>query len=471
MQSCLRHFSSARFALIATVGIALVLTSCSADRSGGATGEPADLNAQRNKLRKPSSPWHAAPSLPPLASLELEITPKGRATYSRPNSGPVTPTSGVPVAILLPLSGPRGKLGKAMLDAAQLAVFEVAGQNFILLPYDTKGTPEGAEEAAARAMGRGAKLVLGPLLADSVAKVAPQTRISDINVVSFSNSKRIAGNGVYVLGFAPDQQVDAIVDYAAGQGLVSYGVGAPSNGYGELVVDSLYKSAERRGAVVTRTAYYDPAATDFSEQIRTLTDYDQRRETLLQQMAELEGKEDEVSRQALVRLETLDTIGDAPFDAVLLPDAGQNLRTLAALLNFYDVEQPAVRVLGLHSWDETPEIAAEQAVQGAWFAAPPIEERKKFEIRFKAAFGYTPPRLASLAYDATAMAALLAQSPSATDFSATALTDSNGFRGVDGVFRLRADGAVERAYAIHEVTSDGFRTIQPAADNFQTPIN
>lgn len=470
MLSCLRHFSSTRFVLVATIGLAILLTGCSGERPTGATGRPTDLNAQRNKLRKPSPPWPAAPSLPPLADLELEITPKGRATFRVGERG-APPSQGVPVAILLPLSGPRGELGKAMLDAAQLAVFEVAGQNFILLPYDTKGTPEGAEEAATRAMARGAKLVLGPLLADSVAKVAPQTRISDISVVAFSNSKRIAGNGVYILGFAPDQQVDAIVDYAAGQGLGSYGVAAPSNAYGEQVVESLYESTERRGAVVTRTAFYDPSATDFSEQVRALTDYDQRREALLQQMAELEGKQDQVSRQALTRLETLDTVGDAPFDAALLPDAGQNLRTLAALLNFYDVEQPAVRILGLRAWDETPEIAAEQAVQGAWFAAPPVAERKKFEVRFKASFGYTPPRLASLAYDGTAMAAVLAQSPSATDFSSGALTDSNGFRGVDGIFRLRADGAVERAYAIHEVTPSGFRTIQPAEDSFQIPIN
>lgn len=377
----------------------------------------------------------------------------------------------MPVAILLPLSGPRAEIGKAMLDAAQLAVFEVAGQNFMLLPYDTKGTPDGAEEAAARAMGRGAKLILGPLLADSVAAVSAQARLADISVVAFSNSKRVAGNGVYILGFAPDQQVDAVVDYAASQGITSYGVIAPSNDYGQLVVDSLYKATERRGAVVTKTGFYDPSAADFSEPARALTDYDDRREALLQQMAELEGKTDEVSKQALARLEVLDTVGDPAFEAVVLPDAGQNLRTLGALMNFYDVEQPVTRFLGLRAWDGTPEVVAEKALHGSWFAAPPIEERKKFEIRFRASFNYTPPRLASLAYDATALASLLAQSPRATDFSTTALTDSNGFKGVDGIFRLGADGTVERSYAIHEVTAEGFRTVQPAEDSFQTPIN
>lgn len=398
----------------------------------------------------------------------MEITPQGRAEFP---VGQGEVTQGVPVAILLPLSGPRGELGKAMLDAAQLAVFEVASKNFILLPYDTKGTPEGAEEAAARAMGRGAKLVLGPLLADSVAAVKPQTAISQVNVVAFSNSKRVAGDGVFILGFAPDQQIDAIVDYAVSQGLSSYGVMAPSNGYGEAVVDALYEASKRRGAVVTRVGYYDPAAADFSEPMRALTDYDQRREALVQQMAALEGKDDDASRQALERLQVLDTVGAAPFDAVVLPDAGQNLRSLAALMEFYDVEQPNVRILGLRAWDETPEIAAEKAVQGAWFAAPPIEERKKFEERFRAAFNYTPPRLASLAYDAAALAAVLAQSPQSTDFSATALTDPNGFRGVDGIFRLQPDGNVERTYAIYEVTPDGFKVLREAADSFRPLIN
>jgi hypothetical protein len=81
MLSCLCRFHSTRFALVAAIGIAFVFTGCSSDGPEVATSEPVDLSAQRNKLRKPSPPWPAAPSLPPLADLELEITPKGRATF------------------------------------------------------------------------------------------------------------------------------------------------------------------------------------------------------------------------------------------------------------------------------------------------------------------------------------------------------------------------------------------------------
>ena len=50
----------------------------------------------------------------------------------------------IKVGLLLPLSGPDGEFGKAMLRASQMAVFDVADESFLLMPSDTAGTPEGA---------------------------------------------------------------------------------------------------------------------------------------------------------------------------------------------------------------------------------------------------------------------------------------------------------------------------------------
>jgi len=51
------------------------------------------------------------------------------------------------VALLLPLSGPSGALGKGMLAAAQLALFDVQSE-IELLPRDTQGSPQAASAAA-----------------------------------------------------------------------------------------------------------------------------------------------------------------------------------------------------------------------------------------------------------------------------------------------------------------------------------
>ena len=43
----------------------------------------------------------------------------------------------VKVALLLPLTGNSAQLGRSMLDAANLAVFDLADKSFELMPEDT----------------------------------------------------------------------------------------------------------------------------------------------------------------------------------------------------------------------------------------------------------------------------------------------------------------------------------------------
>src|SRR3546814_16450021 len=92
-----------------------------------------------------------------------------------------------------------------------MAVFDVAEENFTLVPLDTGGTPEGAAEAARAAARQQAKLVLGPLLSSSVRSAAIATRGSDLNIVAFSNDRLVAGNGVYLMGFLPGDEVTRAV--------------------------------------------------------------------------------------------------------------------------------------------------------------------------------------------------------------------------------------------------------------------
>ena len=373
----------------------------------------------------------------------------------------------VRVALLLPLSGAQAALGNAMLEASQLAMFEMATEQFTIFSIDTKGTPEGARLAAEKALRNGASLILGPLLARSAQAVSSVVGGSGINIVAFSNSRAVAGQNVFIMGFVPRQQVNTIVEYAARRGLRRLALMAPDNSYGKTVFRSLQNIASVRGIEIVRFAFYKPGANDFSNEIKSISDYDSRRKALLKQRSMLEDKNDEVSKQALKRLENLDTIGEVNFDAILLPDTGPSMSVLAAQLAFFDVDQPAVRYLGLRSWDQIPNIEREPALRRAWFVAPSMQERRFFVERFSRTFGKPPPRLVSLAYDATALAAVLARSPGGPDFSRRALTNPNGFDGVDGLFRLGEDGVAERAFSVLEVRERGFRRLKHSPRTFQ----
>jgi ABC-type branched-subunit amino acid transport system substrate-binding protein len=292
-----------------------------------------------------------------------------------------------------------------------------------------------------------------------------------VHVISFSNSQSVAGNGVFIMGFVPQQQVEAIVDFAAARGLPRQAVLAPQDAYGNAVVDTMRAALPPRNGTLVRVHFYNPQASDLSGDVKVIADYDQRRTTLLEQRALLQRQRDEVSRQALKRLENRDTIGDVDFDAILLPATGQNLRSLASLLSYYDVGLPAVRFLGMRNWDEIENPQAEPALIGAWYAAPAPAERQRFDARFKEAFGRAAARLASLAYDSTALAAILAQDGGDPRFSFEALTNTNGFLGVDGLFRLEPNGVAQRKFAILEVRKAGVQMIQAPLTSFTPATN
>jgi len=376
----------------------------------------------------------------------------------------------VRVALLLPLSGLHGQLGQAMLNAAQLALFDFADSRFELLLHDTHGTAEGAMTAAALAIGDGAAVVLGPLLSGSVQAVSPLARAAHVPVIGFSNDRSVAGQDVYTMGFLPRAQVERVVTYAYSRGITRFAALVPDNVYGSTTVSVLEETTTRLGAIVTRVKYYDPSAQDFADTVRVLANYDERRQALLDQRKDLEERDDELAKQALKRLEKLQTIGELTFEALLLPDGGKRLLSVAALLPFYDIDPNKVRMLGTGQWDGS-ELKAEPALIGGWYAAPPPAARGEFEKKFRNTYGEQPPRLVTLAYDAIALAAVLARNESGPDFSAAAITNPNGFWGRDGIFRFVPTGVAERGLAIMQLGPKSSRVLSPAPEAFQTALS
>jgi branched-chain amino acid transport system substrate-binding protein len=404
------------------------------------------------------------PSLVPY--LTGRAPPRTQATPAP--QAPVTPmatSSTVRVALLVPLSGSNEKLGRAMLNAAQLALFDFSDNRFELLIHDTHGTPEGAMEAARFAIGDGAAMILGPLLGPSITAVAPVARAANVTVVGFSSDRTVTGDGIFTMGFFPETEVNRVVQYASSRGSYRFAALAPSGVYGQTVVEALRQSAVRYGGEVTRVRFYDPESQDFSAVVRELADYDSRRQALLNQRAELAEREDEIAIRALKRLEKLQTLGEPSFDALLLADGGERLLAIAALLPFYDVDPKKVRMLGTGQWD-SPGLGAEPALSGGWHAGPPPDARIEFTKQYQQVYGTKPHRLSTLAYDATALAAVMARAEGGPNFSSAVLTTKSGFWGRDGIFRFLPDGSVERGLAVLQIDPRSTRVISPSPEAF-----
>lgn len=371
------------------------------------------------------------------------------------------------VAMLLPLSGRDAAAGQALLNAAEMALFDVGGEGFVLQPYDTRSAPDGAQEAAAQAIAHGANLMIGPLRSQSVQAVAPQARAGNVRMIAFSSDPSVAGEGVYVAGYLLREQARRVAEHAMSQGMTRFGVLAPDHDYGRLMAQAFQDAVQSLGGTITRTGTYNGADRDqMVAAIQALGNYHGRKAALDQQRQTLKARGDGASMQALRRLDGRDTVGDLPFDALFLPEGGTKLKEVAALLNFYDVDTSgSVRLLGPMLWQD-PALGRDPMLVGGWFPAPPPETHDAFERRYRDLYGRTPPAIASLAYDVTALAAVLARQEGTRGFGSGALTQSAGFQGVDGLFRFLEDGTSERGFAVMEIRPEGPALVGAAPQTF-----
>ncbi|MEQ9360854.1 MAG: penicillin-binding protein activator, partial [Rhodospirillales bacterium] len=201
-----------------------LLAACQSSTFGGF------IQGGKSKSETPSRPIVSGPRTPPPPTYAVTPVPRPAPpplTQPAPADPAQTPTTtitapddgSVRVALLLPLSGPNGGVGQALLNAAQMALFSFADAKFTLLTHDTRGTPEGAAEAAQLAIGEGARLILGPLLAANVRSTAAVARQAGVPVVAFSSDRSVAGDGVFTLGFLPRAQVARVIAFARERGV------------------------------------------------------------------------------------------------------------------------------------------------------------------------------------------------------------------------------------------------------------
>lgn len=369
----------------------------------------------------------AAPTVTPPAAVPPPETSAATPGIPAPS---VNANGKVTVAMLLPLSGPSGPLGQAMLDAAQMALYDLASEQLELITGDTKGTADGAAAAAQQAIGQGAQLILGPLLAAEVQAVKPIAQGAHVPVIAFSTETQLAGNGTYLMGFLPSEEVARVTNYAHAQGHNRFAVLAPSTPYGQVVAAAVKTAVAAAGASLSRVEFYDPTLNSMAAAVRSFA---------------AEGVD---------------------YDALFLPIGGAGLKVLAPQLPYFKIDPDQVKFLGTGLWDD-PGLGAEPALDGGWYAAPAPQARAAFEQRFATLYQHPPPRLATLGYDAMALAAVLARAPQGADFSDTAIANPNGFSGLDGIFRFRGDGLVQRGLAVLEVQHGGDAIIDPPPQSFE----
>ena len=371
----------------------------------------------------PPPPKIAAPPPPP---------PPGRRDLPSYYRLKGTPAGKVParVALLLPFTSPSAEtraVAEALEKAAELAVFDSRNTDILLMPRDEGASPERAAAAAKAAIDDGAEIIVGPLFAQSARAVGQVARAQKVPVIAFSTDRSVAGRGVYLLSFQPETEVTRIVSFAANRGHSSFAALVPRTAYGDVVSEAFRQAVANAGGSVV-------SVQSFPER--------------------LEGVADPTR-----------AVAKAGADAILIGEGGNLLQAIAPTLAESGVTSRNTQLLGTGLWADAS-VSREPMLANGWFAAPAPDGFRNFTTHYRASYTGNPPRIATLAYDAMSLVASLTKGRPYQRFTDRALTDPDGFSGVDGIFRFRDDGSAQRGLAILQVTANGFRVVDPAPKSF-----
>jgi len=341
-------------------------------------------------------------------------------------------------AVLLPFSHPNAQVraeAESMLAGIELALFEYAGDDFLIIPKDTAGKQSVAEARLDEAVKEKANVILGPLFGANVKAIRERAQDKKIPIIAFSNDRTAAGGGSYLASISPEEEVRRMVNYATSKGVHSFVFLGPQSEYGHQIETALRTEAYNKGGVVLTSAFYEPGAGASSE-ARSVS-------SILKS---------EIASNPRAKV------------AVMIPERGVTLLSIAPLLPYNGVDLTHVMLMGTSLWDDST-IWREPTLAGGVYPGPDPENLTQFRETYRRIYGKKPTDLAAVAYDAAALTVRLA---SENNLKYNGVTDPDGFFGVNGLFRFRLDGTSERGLAVMQIKPTGPEVIEKGPTQFMT---
>lgn len=354
-----------------------------------------------------------------------------------PGTAPPGNGGSVQVALLIPSGSGQSQdelFGQNLENAARLAMADLSGVNIDLRVYKTGGSPAQAAALAKQAVDEGAQVILGPFYSEEANAAGVAVANSGVNVLAFSNNAAIAGGNVFVLGQTFDNTARRLASYAVRNGKSKVLIVNDRNVAGEVGKAAIERGvASAGGSVVGVTSY------EFSQN------------GIVQAASGIVSTAKSSGATALFL--TADTAGALPLLSQLLVDNG--------------IDRGTTQFIGLTRWDIPPATLALPGVQGGWFAMPDPGLQAQFRARYQGAYGSQPVPVAGLAYDGiAAIGALANRAKGGVPLSKGDLTQSAGFAGVSGIFRLLPNGTNERGLAVATIRANQVVVIESAPRSF-----
>ena len=249
---------------------------------------------------------------------------------------------------------------------------------------------------------------------------------------SFTADKSLADECVYLINFFPEDDLLALFNYFPKDSKIA--LLYPENYYGYNINKIIDPIASKSRSLLINRASYKEDLTNARDSIKELGKFELRKYELERQKKILKNKKDEISKNALKKIQRFETVGDVDFTHLILPDYSIRLLEIAPLLPFYDVDPNKVQFVGTGVWDDKV-FFDEPALQGAVFSGIEESRRKDFFDDYEFIYSEKPIRTATIPHDLVGIVSYFIDQNMTLGDARNILDSGNiKFDGIDGKF-------------------------------------
>ncbi len=334
----------------------------------------------------------------------------------------------IKIGLLVPMTGSNKEIGQSIIKAVSLAVKDIDNNLIEIYPKDTASRPNQTLKSAFELKQMGIKVVIGPVFYESLTYL---DEMKDLTFLSLTNKILDLPKNVISAGINSTSQFNTIKKFLEKNNVERTIFLTPIREY-EFEI----KKGMKDSKIETYKEYdYNTDPTKLTKQIEEITRYKIRKQNLEDEITRIKNSNEPNKEKKIKRLEKRYTIGNLNFDAVVISDFDESLKSVTTSLLYTDVKPENKYFITLNQWfDES--LLKETDVQPIYYPSINKENFDDYKIKYFNAFNEDPSHLSLLSYDLVGLIYYLSFKSDLTNLSRL-FKKQNSFKGKIGIFDVK----------------------------------
>ena len=297
----------------------------------------------------------------------------------------------IKIGLLVPTTGQHSEIGKSIIKSVRLAINKIDNPLIEILPRDTQSNPLITLRKAKELNEIGVKIIIGPVFNKNLIYL---DEIKDVIFLSLTNKTINNPKNIISTGINSESQFNTISKFQKINEIEKTIILIPKVNYKEEIEKAIQQSKIK----VNKVHYYESDPTKLTNQIEEITKYFERKQNLENEIKRLEKSNKPNKKREIEDLKKLDTLGKVDFDAIIISDFDESLKSITTSLLYTDVSPKDVYFITLNQWfDES--LLKETSSQPIYFPSINKENYDYFIKTYHETFNEYPNQLSFLSYD------------------------------------------------------------------------